>query len=344
MLFALLIALFLLCLYGIHFTVRGFHEDFLSKEKTNSIKGIFILLIVLSHSLQYIEGSSYLFDCFGDNAFTWFFSHLGQMVVVMFLFYSGYGVGESSKYKGLSYVNSMPRRRILTTLINFDVAVIAFILLKVVLGHTISIKQALLSLTGWESVGNSNWYIFVILLCYLFTYISLRLRLPRRGYSIVLLFTLCFATIAALSLFKGHWWYDTILCYPLGFLFSSYKKPVIGCFKKYYWAVGAVLLILFVGLYVCPRDLWRLFYNTMSMTFALLVILFTMKMGINNRPLQWVGSHLFPIYIYMRLPMIFIKDKGISLIEFHPALFIIISLVVTLIIAHFYRFWKIKLN
>ena len=43
---------------------------------------------------------------------------MGQLVVVMFLFYSGYGIGESYKKKGVNYVQQMPVHRILTTLLN----------------------------------------------------------------------------------------------------------------------------------------------------------------------------------------------------------------------------------
>lgn len=344
MLLALLLAILLLCLYRMKIRVKGFHEDFLSKDKTNSVKGIFILLIVLTHSLQYIWGSSYEFVFWGDVAYKWILTRFSQLVVVLFLFYSGYGVGESFKRKGDSYVKSMPRHRILTTLLNFDVAVVVFILLGFALGHSIGFKQALLSLTGWESVGNSNWYIFVILLCYLFTYFSLRLPLRRSGHQILVLFILCFVAIGVLSRFKDSYWYDTILCYPLGFLFSSHKELIIRWFKKLYWLIGIALLVFFVVLRLCPTDAHRLFYNSMSMVFALLVVLLTMKVGINNPTLRWLGKNLFPIYIYMRFPMIIMDEKSPSIVETWPAMFVIISLAVTLIIAHFYRFWQIKLN
>ena len=344
MLLALLLAIPLLCLYGMKISVKGYHEDFLSKDKTNSIKGIFILLIVLKHSLPYINASAYAFNGFGDVAVDWFVYRFSQLVVVMFLFYSGYGVGESFKRKGDGYVKSMPRHRILATLLNFDVAVIVFILLGLALGHPIDIRHALLSLTGWEDVGNSNWYIFVILLCYLFTYVSLRCKFPGRGYSIGLIFVLCFVAIVVLSQYKKDCWYNTILCYPLGFLFSTYKELIISWFKKSYWLIGATFFILFAAFYCCPSDSLKLTYNAMSMAFVLLFVLLTMKVGINNPPLRWLGKNLFPMYIYMHVPMLLMSEKFPFIVGNWPAMFVIISLVVTLVIAYFYRFWQIKLN
>ena len=45
----------------------------------------------------------------------------------------------------------------------------------------------------------------------------------------------------------------------------------------------------------------------------------------------------------MRLPMIFMETKIPTLVGNYPALFILISLAVTLVIAHFYKYWEIKL-
>lgn len=343
MLLALLLAVFALCLYGVRIRFSGFHDDFLAKYRTDAIKGVFILLIVLSHSLGYIRESGYTFSAFGDSCFETFFNMISQLVVVMFLFYSGFGVAESFKKKGTSYVQAFPKRRLLTTLLNFDVAVIAFIILSMSLGLSVSLKDGLLSLLAWESVGNSNWYIFVILSCYLFSYVVMRLPLQRQEYRLSLLFVLCVMTIVVLSKCKEFWWYDTILSYPLGFLFSTYKENFVALFKKYYWAGGGLLLSLFIVFYFCPNGSLHLPFNMVSMLFALLCVLLTMKVRISCPALQWCGNHLFPIYIYMRVPMMLIEHRHPNLISTQPVIFILISLLVTLAIAGLYKFWQIKL-
>ena len=107
MLFLYIVFIFVLIIWGIKFEDN---DDFISKERCNSIKGIFILLIVLTHSMQYINNSGYEYE--GIDMFVPFFKNkMGQMVVVMFLFYSGYGVYLSIKKKGKAYVNQMPRRK-----------------------------------------------------------------------------------------------------------------------------------------------------------------------------------------------------------------------------------------
>lgn len=343
MLLFLLVAIFLLSLYQVKFNLGGFNADYLSKSRTDSVKGIFILLIVLTHSWQYISKSEYAFNGFGDGLYVSFLLHLRQLVVVMFLFYSGYGVSESFKKKGLTYVKAMPRHRLLTTLLNFDVAVVAFIVVDLLLGITVTTNQCLLSLTGWESVGNSNWYIFVILLCYLMTYVVLRSSLSKRMYQAVALFVISFALILSLYSFKDGYWYDTLLCYPLGFVYSAYKEPIESFLKKYYWAVFSAVGILFVVTYLCPNDAMSLRFNLTSMLFALAVVMVTMKVSIGNAPLIWLGRNLFPIYIYMRIPMIVLQQESPGMVGVFPALFVVTSLLITLLIAACYKYWQIKL-
>ena len=53
-----------------------------------------------------------------DSVGVKFITKLEQLMVTMFLFYSGYGVMESIKRKGDDYIKSFPKKRILTTLIN----------------------------------------------------------------------------------------------------------------------------------------------------------------------------------------------------------------------------------
>lgn len=347
MLLALLLSIFVLCLYRIQFNLKGFNDDYLSKGSTNSIKGIFILLIVISHALPYITRCGYAYSATGDSLLMTFFHLLSQLVVVMFLFYSGYGVGESFKSKGETYVQSMPRHRILGTLVNFDIAVIVFIVVGLLLGSSFTLRQCLLSLTGWDDVGNSNWYIFVILLCYLMHYIALCLPVSKPSYRVALLFALCAGCLLVLSFFKGNYWFSTILCYPLGFMYSTYKDSIEKHLKKAYWIYALAVVILFVLIFKlfhdCAADRFQIGYNVVSMLFAILVVVLTLKVRISNQPLRWVGTHLFPIYIYMRLPMIFMENKMPALVGTYPALFILISLAVTLLIAWAYRFSEIRL-
>lgn len=107
--------LFLLVIARLRFSRQGFYADYLSFDTTNAIKGIFIALVFIKHVTPYILNSEYVFD---DSLLNLFFlyidSQVGQWIVAMFLFYSGYGIMESIRKKGIAYIRSIPRKRILT--------------------------------------------------------------------------------------------------------------------------------------------------------------------------------------------------------------------------------------
>lgn len=349
MLLGLLLLLFVLCLYRVEVNLGGFHADYLSKPKTDSVKGFFIVAVLFKHAVGYLNDLECGFEGLGDHWFVSFNNCLGQLMVVMFLFYSGYGISESFKQKGEAYLKRYPTKRILTTLLNFDVAVMAFVLLDWALGIHVTTSQVLLSLTGWENVGNSNWYIFVIIICYVLAWVALRLPLRRWLHRAVFLFVLCFALLLVLSLFKDTYWFDTLMAFPAGFMFSACKDRVERFLQRWYWLLLTVLALsvavqlhgFWSGWYV---DRLCLTYNTLSITFGLLVVMLTMKVGIGNGALQWLGVHLFPIYIYMRIPMMIMVQWQPGMVTAYPAAFVAVSLVVTLLIAWLYRYWQIRLR
>lgn len=332
MLILYLLFILVLTLWGVRFSRE---DDFLSKEQCNSIKGIFILMIGLTHSMQYIRASGYSYP--GIDTLTLIITnYIGQLVVVMFLFYSGYGVAHQIRNKGELYVRQMPRRRILKTLLNFDVAVCTFILLALLLSHPLSISQVLLSFLAWDHVGNSNWYIFIIILCYTLTYFFNRI-----GEKYLLLS--CITTMIVLSCVKESYWYNTILAYPTGYYFAYYRNRIEKLLKRYY--IFALLALVTVFIYMHDYFSYScrgLSENISGITFALIVVMITMKIKIGNIWLQWCGTNLFPLYIYQRIPMIVLSPMlGTQLVFAFPIIYLAICLIIACIIAHYYRYWSI---
>ena len=166
-----LVIILLLC-WGASIQRNGFYADYCNKSQSCCIKGFFILVVFSRHVWPYLAEKGYSFSAFGDQIFRYIDSRLGQLLVVMFLFYSGYGVMESIKKKGVGYVKMMPIRRIFVTLANFDIAVLLFMITDILLGIDYPLSEVILAFSGWKSIGNSNWYIFVILCCYMSTYLA----------------------------------------------------------------------------------------------------------------------------------------------------------------------------
>lgn len=203
---------------------RDNHEFAFSKNQTQTIKGIFVITIFFSHFCSYV-----VFDKWFDIPMREYCRWLGQLMVVPFLFYSGYGIFESVKKRGASYVSSFPKKRIIKTLIHFDLAVLLFLVYDVFLApENISVMKVVTSLVAWDSVGNSNWFVFAILCAYLFSFLAFDLCKGRLIRSLVIITLLCIMYIAIVSRFKDGYWYDTILAFPLGCLLSLCKNKFAG--------------------------------------------------------------------------------------------------------------------
>ena len=336
----------LLFIYKIRFSCKNNYIDYLSYDTTNAIKGIFIALVFITHAIPYVLNSGYVFDdSFASKLFLFIYSFIGQWIVAMFLFYSGYGVMESIQKKGHDYISSLPRKRILTTLVNFDIAVALFALVSLFTTNKYTIKEYLLSFIGWESVGNSNWYIFVIMLCYFLTYHSFRNFKGQNIYLYAcLLLCLILFSVPLMSLFKPNWWYDTMLCFAAGVFYSVLRKHIEPFLKLYYWPILIILLLFLLCLNKIPYSIKGFTSNAFCLVFCLLIIMLSMKIKINNSVLIWAGKNLFPLYIYQRIPMIILSSfyDG-AFVATYPVFYIVVCLLVTLIFTYFYKYWTVKL-
>lgn len=337
------IALFAIVLIGLRY--RRYNQDYLSVSQTNAIKGIFIWLVFMGHILPYIT-RIIPFDLLVDRYASDFVAVFKQLVVVPFLFYSGYGVMNSIKNKGTGYVDLIPKNRVLNTMLNFGVAVLIFICMNLILGIPMELKQALLSFLCWESVGNSNWYIFTICICYLVSYLSHKCF----GYSrwaIVSNFFILFVFIIIISRFKGSWWYDTCLAYSAGCAFCYYKEYIESALSRKYYLYGILIGASFVISFILQAKLpsfAALFMNISSIFFALLIVMLSMKFQLKSRILEWSGKNLFPLYIYQRLPMIlFSTIGGGCMVGEFKYMYVIICAAATILIVHLYKYITIKI-
>lgn len=158
-----------------------------------------------------------------------------------------------------------------------------------------------------------------------------------------------------LSLSKGTWWYNTVFAYGAGLLFSEHKETMVKSMKNHYvkWLLtigGGFVLCLGTYLFFYGpfkgelEQLGALVFDVMSVFFALLTVLLTMKVKIGNRALEWLGTNLFPLYIYQRLSMMVLTELYPDvLVAQHPYIFLLACIGITGGIAWGYKWINIKI-
>ncbi len=330
-----IIVLTAVILWGIKFSGKYFYGDNLKpSDSPLSMRGIFAVLIFLSHSQQYIDIHSSSFN----KIFIFQNSFLGQLIVPIFFFYSGFGIMESFKNKP-NYFKNYPYKRILKTLLNFDIAICLFLIMNLLLNRSYSTKDILLSFIGWTSIGNSNWFVFAILIGYISIYLS---WLLSKNPKLITLFTTLFLMLYCVSittLQKGSWWTDTILSLPFGMLFSLYHENIKSFATKNninYCLTLTFSITLFIILHILVRlcNPFTLTHNIVSIVFCFIITLITYKFKFKNKILSFLGKYSFDIYILQRIPMIILSKTSL---QNYTVCFIVVSFALTILISLAYN-------
>lgn len=322
------------------------YMDYMSRDTTNTIKGVFTVLILLSHAAPYIAMTGAY-----DEPYMELREYLHQMVVVMFFFYSGYGMMKAILSKKFDYIRTMPVKRFLVVFLNFDIAVLLFLVVQYVCGTTFDIVTILKALIGVESIGNSNWYMFAIFVLYILMFVSFYMLrwLDNKVvyYVATAIFTILTMAVVLweIRIGKPHWEYDTMILMPVGCWFALLQKPFEKLVKRNDICYGIVCAIVLCIYHVAYSNRWDYGiegYTVYAIAFAFVVLLFTMKISFESKILKWIGEHLFSMYILQRIPMIILTK--LNLASTNKYAFIVLVFLFTVVLAMIFDYFTGKLN
>ncbi len=345
------LALFLLlCLWGVKFS--GFREDYISKDQSGAFKGIFAMLIFLSHISPYtnIQSSTNIFD----RVYWGIFSTLGQMVVVVFLFYSGYGIMESIKNKP-GYMKGFFRNRILKLFIDYNIVTLVYAVYRTCTGAFFTWDHYLFSLVGWRSLahlsGRGNWFVFGILLLYCITLLLSMLltkvfRLEGKKYRYCLMASVMAANVILVAVLQysglPKYWFNTLFVYSFGMLYAIFRGTIEKAMRKTKWYIAALAAVCAGIVVIVAFNLNHLvFYSLMACLFASFIVLISMYVRIQNPVLIWLGKLCFSIYIVHNGVMGLFRNLGLASNEI---LYGGICIAVSLVLAQLHYFLSGKLT
>lgn len=331
-----LVMLAALCLWGMRLSIKNGFEDYMSPQKTGSIKGTFVIIVLLSHMRQYLTVDTSLLN----KPFTWFMSSMGQLMVVAFLFYSGYGVALGLKNKD-GYAKTLLTKRALKVLLHFDIAVLLFYITGLALGNSYSVQKLLLSFVGLDGVGNSIWFIFDIIILYILTFAVFIFTKKRMVLGTAIMTVVSLAAVLLIREFKGneYWWYDTVMCYPFGMWYALAKpyidKQLIPHSGKWFFCTAVTAAVFFsLREILAAMNGSRKIFIPMALVFAILMVLVSMRISVNNKILQWFGKRVFGIYILQRIPMMILSHFGANK---NPVFFTAACFALTIVLAEIFE-------
>lgn len=328
--------------------VAGANEymDYMAPQNTNVIKGIFVIMVLFSHASQYIK-----LEGIYDQPYMQLQEHLHQMVVSMFFFYSGFGMMKSILKKKFDYIRTIPLKRFLVVFINFDIAVLLFVVLYLCMGTTFEIPVILQSLIGWQSVGNSNWYMFAIFGLYLLMFVSYYILRWFDNKVVYYIATAIFTVLTMgfvlweIRMGQPSWWYNTMILLPFGCWYALLQEKIEKVVLKNDYIYAIVCALIVFAYCITFQHRWSYGiegYTLYAMAFTLVVVLFTMKISFQSKLMQWFGEHVFSVYILQRIPMIILSKMGLG--ATNKYMFLVLSILFTIVIAMIFDYFVGKLN
>lgn len=295
--------------------------EFLAHNWTKMVNGVFIWLVFVRH-FGILGGYS------DRSFFMWERCYLGQLIVTTFLFFSGYGLMRSLAKSPQEYLTKLVKERFPRIWGTFAAMVMLYAGARSCMGAQYSWSHIMMSLTGWESVGEPTWYIFMTLVEYLLIWVAFRsFGVGRSGAAVSMVGGLTLLLIYAISSYKEKCWYNTILCMPVGMLAALHKSELQRCMQMVgRWVWIPVVVVVLLGAWVhkeaygwCREmPLLRVWFGSLVANAGAILFAGGMALGVARatmlqcdlqggiigRFLLWCGgSSLIYIFLLHNLPM-----------------------------------------
>ena len=279
----------------IYMILNSFFDDYINLKNTNCIRGIFVWMIFFRHFREYCitkKGISLLID-----------ASFGQNIVSLFLFYSGFGINESFKIKGLQYIKTLPIKS-LVLIVKAEIILIIFLFNNIFLGIKVSLKSYLKAIIFKSGIGNSYWFVLEIIFLYFYSYLSfifIKKIICSLHINIIYKYYHPKLTISV----------DTIYCFIIGFYYSFFRLYletfIMKSDKNYFGIIVIFILIYYQFKYALRKNIYTI--SIKNCTFTIIIILISMKIKFNNEFLNLLNKHSFTIYLLQRVVMIHIFER-----------------------------------
>lgn len=320
---------------------------FFDRVSVKEIQGA-IALFIIFHQIVVALDAAYI-----NSKDLWFFYYYGILAVAFFFFSSGFGLMKRWMTDD-NYIKGFMKRRIFTVLVPFFICNYIYLtdalLSNIAFKKHFGFEEVICSFFGVFLVNNEMWFAVEIMILYVvFRIVFAKIKKPLPGIIIMTAVVLVMMTIGLFSghsttgvmsyWFKGEWWYNTILMFPVGMLYAYKEERVNKVIRKAFVSLIVASSILFVlmdyihriliensiywtELYGSPNDildkLTGLCQETLfELIFLVLVVTIMSRVRIGNPVIKFLGKiSLETIMLnYLLIDKLFFlyNDYGISI-------------------------------
>ena len=230
---------------------KAFFDRISSKE----IQGALAVFIIFHQTVIALDADG------KDSGDLRFFYYYGILAVAFFFFSSGFGLLKRWMTDE-NYIKGFMRRRIFTVLVPFFIC--NYIYLTDALLNNIASRmhfgfgEVICSFFGIFLINNEMWFAVEIMILYIaFRLVFAKVKKSLTGIIIMTFVVLAMMTIGLFSghsdtgvmsyWFKGEWWYNTILMFPIGMLYAYKEEQINRVIRKAFVSIltaSGILVVL----------------------------------------------------------------------------------------------------
>lgn len=217
-------------------------KEWLSKDRTDSIRGVAILLVVLHHVTAIV---------INDLLYTMPFVQMGFGSVSLFFLMSGYAHMSSYGSKELDY--KFLWKKFKRMLVPYFLIWIIYIVTCIIRSKQVNLSNCLADALHLSYPGTPCWYFKVQLLLYIIFFVVFGIIMKKANPKMkAIVATICILIYIAVAYYIGleEYWYLTVIFFSFGLALGIYFEQVFSVLRKYGMPLLLLALLLFIAIQV----------------------------------------------------------------------------------------------
>ncbi len=288
----------------------------LSKENTQSIKGLSAIMVLFSPLSTSLS--------FGNRYLTVFLASFGYLACATFFFLSGYGLEIS--FSKVDYHKSFFKNKIVPYFIIYLIIALTYFCYHLAIGNSTTFNLILRTFSFGDTFIANGWYLQVQFYLYVLFWIVYLLFSNRRSVRICCIFAvlICYCIICYCCRIS-EFWYISIISFPIGCCFAGNRnksKVIIRFFA------AVLFVITYLATYLIGNTLLRTIlyiFSSSSFSVALSFIVMLRWLKPILSVFKMLSTYSFGIYVMQGLAIDFFAKNIIGIVpSFKYALCVII--------------------